>query len=449
MVQQVINIGTVADDGTGDTFRGAFDKTNDNFDELFPLANNALAKTSGSPQTVTGEVDFTGGLKVNGNLVVQPTRQVVVNVLADFPTPVSSVITLAANTRYLIGDNINLGVNRIVMSDSSALTGIESTVITLTYTDTGDMITMNNVTARVSNIILSAASGRVYNWTDTVTKIGRFNDVTISACQKIGVFNGTSGILRFTNHSISSAIVDGIEFIGNFRSLLWEVSAVTMTAGALFNLGTATFDSFIATTVLGTLNGTSNFISGAAASANINTGGDGLVTANRLSGAGVPLSGVTVDDALWNFFHNDDIADTRPDGLLSMQANATATVIAVAGTPVLVAGTWVVERNSQTTGTTAGRTTYDGGKNATLPITGSFTVEPVSGGAVNISIEVAIGGVVVPNSKRTANTSAGNPVSITAPWQEVFSTTDFVEFFVTNEATTVNILVSSAIARLN
>jgi hypothetical protein len=132
-----------------------------------------------------------------------------------------------------------------------------------------------------------------------------------------------------------------------------------------------------------------------------------------------------------------------------MQGNAVNTVIAVAGTPVLIAGTWVVERASQFTGTTAGRLTYDGGKDATLPITGSFTVEPASGGAVNISIEVAIDGSVIPGSKRTGNTSAGNPISITVPWQEVFSTATFIEYFVTNETTTVDILVSSAVGRVN
>jgi hypothetical protein len=222
-----------------------------------------------------------------------------------------------------------------------------------------------------------------------------------------------------------------------------------LTGGSLFNFGTATFDAIILDLVLANLGAGTTLITGAASSANINAGGTAVVTRMLTSGAGTILSGVTVDDALWNFFHNDDIADTRPDGLLSMQSNVTATVIAAAGTPVLVAGTWVVERSSQMTGTTAGRLTYDGGKDITIPITGSFTVEPASGGAVNISIEIAINGSVVPNSKRTANTSAGNPVSITAPWQEVLSTTNFVEYFVTNETTTVDILVSSAISRIN
>ena len=35
MAKQTINIGTIADDGTGDPLRTAFDKTNDNFTELY------------------------------------------------------------------------------------------------------------------------------------------------------------------------------------------------------------------------------------------------------------------------------------------------------------------------------------------------------------------------------------------------------------------------------
>jgi len=256
-------------------------------------------------------------------------------------------------------------------------------------------------------------------------------------------------IVRMTNVSPSSLTTGGITFAGSFRSFLYEVSAVTINGGSLFDLSTATFDAFNVNDALITLNSGTTGITGLASSGNINTGGIGSVFNNRFSGVGTPLGTITVDDARWQFLSNDDIADTRPDGLLSMQANATATVIAVAGTPVLIAGIWVVERSSQMTGTTAGRLTYDGGKDATMPITSSFTVEPVSGGAVNISIETAINGTVVPNSKRTASTSSGNPASITVPWQEVLSPTDFVEHFVTNESSTVNILVSSAIQRVN
>jgi hypothetical protein len=41
MAKQVIGIGTTANDGTGDTVRTAFDKTNDNFTELYSGAGVA------------------------------------------------------------------------------------------------------------------------------------------------------------------------------------------------------------------------------------------------------------------------------------------------------------------------------------------------------------------------------------------------------------------------
>jgi hypothetical protein len=59
------------------------------------------------------------------------------------------------------------------------------------------------------------------------------------------------------------------------------------------------------------------------------------------------------------------------------------------------------------------------------------------------------GGVVVANSKRSSAASAGSPASITVPWQDTFSTTDFFEVFVENNDNTTNILVSSAISRAN
>jgi hypothetical protein len=419
MVQQLINVGATANDGTGDPWRDAFIKVNANETELFGL---------------TG-----------------PTQRVVVNVLADLPAPVSSVITLADDTEYLIGDDISLGTNELVMGDGCAVSGIESVAVTLTYTGTADMFTILNDTARISDLTISCASGRVINFSDNTDTLFRMTDCTVS-CSTFGLFNsgGASGsTVRFTNVSPASITSSGCTITGSWNTWLWEVSATNLTGGSLFNFGTATFDAIVLDLILANLGAGTTLITGAASSANINTGGTAIVTRMLTSGAGTILSDVTVDDALWNFFHNDDIADTRPDGLLSMQSNATATVIAVAGTPVLVAGTWVVERSSQMTGTTAGRLTYDGGKDATLPITGSFTVEPASGGAVNISIEVAIDGSVVPNSKRTANSSAGNPASITIPWQEIFATATFVEYFVTNETSTVNILVSSATGRVN
>jgi len=60
---QTINIGTTANDGTGDTIRNAFDKVNNNFLEVYSLASNGLyAQTALSTPVVyaSGEASLIG-----------------------------------------------------------------------------------------------------------------------------------------------------------------------------------------------------------------------------------------------------------------------------------------------------------------------------------------------------------------------------------------------------
>jgi hypothetical protein len=52
MTKQTIDIGAVADDGTGDPIRTAFDKANDNFDELYLLLPNVQTATPTNGATV-------------------------------------------------------------------------------------------------------------------------------------------------------------------------------------------------------------------------------------------------------------------------------------------------------------------------------------------------------------------------------------------------------------
>jgi hypothetical protein len=48
MAKQTINIGTSANDGTGDTLRDGADKVNDNFNEIYNLAGNLTLSALGS-----------------------------------------------------------------------------------------------------------------------------------------------------------------------------------------------------------------------------------------------------------------------------------------------------------------------------------------------------------------------------------------------------------------
>ncbi len=76
MAQQLLDIGTVANDGTGDTLRNAMDKVNDNFTDLYTNTNvgSTVVITSNTISTTNTNEDLvlnpagTGAVSVIGNL---------------------------------------------------------------------------------------------------------------------------------------------------------------------------------------------------------------------------------------------------------------------------------------------------------------------------------------------------------------------------------------------
>jgi len=72
MAQQTINVGTTANDGTGDSLRNGFIKTNDNFTELYSGKQNTLIsgtniKTiNGNSILGSGDLTITGGISGSG-----------------------------------------------------------------------------------------------------------------------------------------------------------------------------------------------------------------------------------------------------------------------------------------------------------------------------------------------------------------------------------------------
>lgn len=92
MAKQTINIGTVANDGTGDQLRIAFDKTNDNFNEVYlagPVGTNirVVGNTLSSTDT-DGDVELTA----NGTgRVVASALTVTGTTILSTATPISAL----------------------------------------------------------------------------------------------------------------------------------------------------------------------------------------------------------------------------------------------------------------------------------------------------------------------------------------------------------------------
>lgn len=417
MAQQLISVGAAANDGTGDTWRASMIKANDNFTELFDIGT--------------------------------PNNEVIINVLSDFPAEVGGVITLAASTLYRVSDDISIGDNRFVLSQDSVIDGLDSSVASLTYTGSGDMFTASNTANKITRVTLDAPSGRLFNISGTGGGLFQFVDATVDSCDRAGIFTALAAF-QLVNVAYNDIKTDGHTFAGAFNIFTSQTNLSFVNGGSLFDLGAATFNAFDIDKSFVSLAAATKMLTGAASSANINTGNVGSVTGTRIFGAGAsaPLSGVNPDDIRWIFLGNDEISDTNPDGLLSLNANGTDTVIAAVNTPVLVAGTWVVEGTSFFTGTTAGRLTYNGERDLSVPIDIVTTITSASGTNKDITTYLALNGAIIANSGKTSRVGASDPRNTSVPWQLTLTTTDFVEVFVENNTDGIDLLVVDAVLRI-
>ena len=385
-------------------------------------------------------------IEISFNPTAGASKTVVVSTIGDFPAAVAGVITLTPDTDYLIASDIST-TSRFVVAAPNTIRAASSQMVMLEYTGAGDMFTGTDPNFKIVNITVSAPNGNIYNTTSAGgAGIVQMVESNIQDCQNIGTMNGNF-ITRFTNVAFENIIAGGLTFTGTHSILVVDVGVAFLGGGALIDLGTATFDTIsiaggnIASSAPGSV-----FLSGAAASANINVGGLGAVINNNGFGSGTALSGITTDDARWNFALNNNIPDTRPDALLSF-STPTTTVLSAA-TPALITGTWSIERTSQMTATAAGRATYDGEKDATLPITATISCEPVTGTNKDINIYLAKNGTIVANSKAITTISSGSPKNQSIAWQDVFANGDYYEMWVESVDGT-NVQVNTAILRVN
>lgn len=429
-------------------------------DFLFDGTGQALSDNPSAAQPKFKSISAGTGISVvtDGDKIVVAqsavpgsAKTVIVNEVGDFPAPAAGIITLADSTEYRLINDIDVGANRFVVGAGSAISGANSDVTALTYTGSGIMFTGLDQSFRLERIKINCASGTVWDMTDTTpfTNLYQIDNVTI-ACLNLGTLTNM-GAVQITNTA----------WTGTGTGIVWSGASggayvsdrnigVITSANPIYDLTGATLSSWTNVNSLYTLDDAGSFLlKGDADSANVTS--LGTLTNARIDGTGTPLSGITSDDALWQFFANDDIADTRTEGLLSLQGNSTNTGTAAAGqgVAVLVAGTWVVELQGQTTGTDAGRITINTGKVNRLPIDASVTINPASGGSQTMALYIAVNGSVIANSKRTATASPTVTASITAVWQIDADPADFVEIFVANDSAATDVLVSSAILRVN
>ena len=420
MTLQTINVGTVADDRTGDNWRDAFIKANANFAELY---SNPL------------------------------TNVVNINSLSDFPAPVGNVIELVQTPgvpiTYIIGaQNIDVSPNTFTVTGGDVeMMGTHSTASGLTTSSSGTMFTCSSGHFFQGEMNFSCPNAKWLDFTGGGAKSVVGRSVVILDCDSLGTIAGAQ-VSTFRNLVVVDTQTAGFLWTGTTNSQInmSQLFGLTWT-GALLDLGTATFDIINISddcrfnAAVGTTS-----ISGLASSGNLKAGGRAKVNNSQFEGAGTALNNIDTHDLQWQFsgniFEDGVTHDTRNITDCYLTALETVTIGTI-GLYVAVGGTnWTFDNADRFTVSTAGLITYIGLDNTDVIINAQSTVAKVGGGADKICSKIALNGTV--QDKTVSCTENTSPTGVSSQGLFTMSTSDTLQLFVGNEDSTSNIEVSSS-----
>jgi len=176
MTRQIINTGSSANDGTGDTLRIAGNKMNDNFRELYLILGDSAGTAQAIIHTESG-IDFIGSSARTKLGFVQAAAQV------DVLLPDSNGTILTNNSTATL-------INKSISTDSNSITGIAASSFVL-----------SNSSGIVDGSVAAKAipSGVVVGTTDTQTLTNKTLTSPILTTPSISQINdaNTSPIIKF------------------------------------------------------------------------------------------------------------------------------------------------------------------------------------------------------------------------------------------------------------
>jgi len=315
MAKQIINLGTTANDDTGDTIRDGGDKINDNFTEIYSKI-------------------------IDGNFVIVKT-------LADLPAPVADVITLAASTTYRITDHIDLLGDRLVLSAGTVIFGTSSTNASITSTGkVSGALFKSDYHVEISDIKIFD-DNEVFDFDGNGTTDNCFlNNLLVQNCTSLGTIKNYAAVLSNQSTYINNGTLTFDQTIGTIGC---DTSLFAPASGAIsINVpATCTITRRIRLILCGWI------INGSAVGVNVDVGAtitdeSYLLESNSFTGTSVTyLTGLDYTSNKALFVENKGITNTAVHGEMYMNNNATATTVGVINTWYKAAGTTTAGNNSK------------------------------------------------------------------------------------------------------
>ena len=208
MTKQTINIGTLANDGTGDPIRDAMDKINDNFNEIYSSYIASGSVTTGN-STVNTVISNTGGLVVSN----------------------STVSTVANSSTFKIGNTTANSTLSNVQLSINGTAALGSAIVNTTSLSLGNS-TVNAVSSTVSYKVSNSISSFTANAGNVLVGNSSINAVINSSSIAINSANITSNTLTL---GTSTNAANGYTYLPNGFKMNWgKVSANSSDGSALF-----------------------------------------------------------------------------------------------------------------------------------------------------------------------------------------------------------------------
>jgi len=376
MAKQSINIGSSANDGTGDPLRTAFDKINDNFDELYGSTAEANDLIEDSTPQLGGDLDVNGrritSARSNEDIILLPngTGGVVASAVRIAGTTLSSddssSITIAeglqangavnidgattmASTLAVTGvatftatpvfrGDITVSDDIHLTSDSAVITFGADTDTTLTHTD-GTGLTLNST----NKLCFNDASQFIQGSSATVLSIGATDEIDLTATD-IDV-NGTMSVSgTLTTASIATTGTHTITGTAAIDFVTIEDNTIKSNASnaklEIFANGSGTVDvegiSFFGTTLTAADSSTINIneglvvdgtvtVSGTTNTADVATTGNTTVTGNSTVAGDLTVAGSINADNIISSSNGDITIDPAGTGAIKLTGPITAT----------------------------------------------------------------------------------------------------------------------------
>jgi hypothetical protein len=154
LAKQTINIGAAANDGTGDPIRDAFDKVNDNFDELYSSYVATGAVTVGNA-TVNSVISNTGGLVVSNSTVSTVANSSTFKIGNTTANSTLTAIELDVSGNSIIG---NASINTTAFAVGNATVNASLSQSTLAVSTATSNLVVNSSVLSLGNSSVNAVA---------------------------------------------------------------------------------------------------------------------------------------------------------------------------------------------------------------------------------------------------------------------------------------------------